>query len=125
MVLFAQTFPVRKSEGRLLLLQNQALGKWRNDYFRSMSDMERVFSVGVSGGVERAVALFVASLVPGVGERHIAARDAAEAARVAEQQEREARASQAEEERHPSDAAGGAGTSETAASTDEDRASKS
>ena len=71
--------------------------------------------------VERAVALFVASLVPGVGERHIAARDAAEAARVAEQQEREARASQAEEERHPSDAAGGAGTSETAASTDEDR----
>ena len=34
--------------------------------------------------VERAVALFVASLVPGVGERHIAAREAAEAARQAE-----------------------------------------
>ncbi|MCJ1402692.1 hypothetical protein MMC11_005913 [Xylographa trunciseda] len=33
--------------------------------------------------IERATALFVASLVPGVGERHIAARDAAEAARQA------------------------------------------
>ncbi|KAL8675577.1 MAG: hypothetical protein Q9168_000089 [Polycauliona sp. 1 TL-2023] len=40
---------------------------------------------------ERAVALFVASLVPGVGERHIAARDAAEARRLGEQREREAR----------------------------------
>ena len=38
---------------------------------------------------ERATALFVASLVPGVGERHIAARDAAEAARLAEERERE------------------------------------
>ena len=70
---------------------------------------------------ERAVALFVASLVPGVGERHIAARDAAEAARAAEQHEREARARQAEEERHQEDAAGRAGTSETVASTNEDR----
>ena len=42
--------------------------------------------------VERAVALFVASLVPCVGERHIAAREAAEAARQAEAQEREERA---------------------------------
>ncbi|KAL8995198.1 MAG: hypothetical protein Q9169_005031 [Polycauliona sp. 2 TL-2023] len=41
---------------------------------------------------ERAVAIFVASLVPGVGERHIAARDAAEARRLEEQREREARA---------------------------------
>lgn len=41
--------------------------------------------------VERATALFVASLVPGVGERHIAARDAAEAARLAEEREREER----------------------------------
>ncbi|KAL9112369.1 MAG: hypothetical protein Q9187_007775, partial [Circinaria calcarea] len=40
---------------------------------------------------ERATALFVASLVPGVGERHIAARDAAEAARLAEEREREER----------------------------------
>ncbi|KAL8715515.1 MAG: hypothetical protein Q9220_000851 [cf. Caloplaca sp. 1 TL-2023] len=40
---------------------------------------------------ERAVALFVASLVPGVGERHIAARDAAEARRLEEEQEREVR----------------------------------
>ncbi len=38
---------------------------------------------------ERAVALFVASLVPGVGERHIAARDAAESARIREERERD------------------------------------
>ena len=48
--------------------------------------------------VERAVALFVASLVPGVGERHIAAREAAEAARQAEAREREERARKEEEE---------------------------
>ena len=42
--------------------------------------------------VERAIALFVASLVPGVGERHIAAREAAEAARQAGVREREERA---------------------------------
>ena len=48
--------------------------------------------------VERAVALFVASLVPGVGERHIAAREAAEAARQAEAREREDRARKAEDE---------------------------
>ena len=49
--------------------------------------------------IERAVALFVASLVPGVGERHIAAREAAEAARQREEQEREERARREEEER--------------------------
>ncbi|KAL9044924.1 MAG: hypothetical protein Q9214_001973 [Letrouitia sp. 1 TL-2023] len=38
---------------------------------------------------ERAAALFIASLVPGIGERHIAARDAAEARRLAEERERE------------------------------------
>jgi len=48
--------------------------------------------------VERAVALFVASLVPGVGERHIAAREAAEAARQAETREREERVRREEEE---------------------------
>lgn len=48
--------------------------------------------------VERAVALFVASLVPGVGERHIAAREAAEAARLAEGRKREERARKEEEE---------------------------
>lgn len=48
--------------------------------------------------VERAVALFVASLVPGVGERHIAAREAAEAARRAEAREREERVRKEEEE---------------------------
>lgn len=46
-------------------------------------------------GVERSVALFVASLVPGVSERHIAARNAAAA--VQENAERE-RANQEEEE---------------------------
>ena len=49
--------------------------------------------------VERAVALFVASLVPGVGERHIAAREAAEAARQAEAREREERARKEEDAR--------------------------
>ena len=51
--------------------------------------------------VERAVALFVASLVPGVGERHIAAREAAEAAeaaRQAEAREREERTRKEEED---------------------------
>lgn len=38
--------------------------------------------------LERAVAIFLASLVPGVGERHIAARDAAEAVRMVEELER-------------------------------------
>ncbi|KAL9597742.1 MAG: hypothetical protein Q9219_004936 [cf. Caloplaca sp. 3 TL-2023] len=47
---------------------------------------------------ERAIALFLASLVPGVGERHIAARDAAEARRVAEEREREAAAEREREE---------------------------
>ncbi|MCJ1475565.1 hypothetical protein MMC13_004228 [Lambiella insularis] len=50
--------------------------------------------------VERAMALFIASLVPGVGERHIAARDAAEAARqAAAQREREEQARREEEAR--------------------------
>ncbi|KAL9103688.1 MAG: hypothetical protein Q9163_001282 [Psora crenata] len=47
--------------------------------------------------IERAVALFVASLVPGVGERHIAAREAAEALRL-ETREREERLRREEEE---------------------------
>lgn len=38
---------------------------------------------------ERAVAIFFASLVPGIGERHIAARDTAEAVRLVEEMERE------------------------------------
>ena len=49
--------------------------------------------------LERALALFVASLVPGVGERHIAARDAAEAARREEERLREENARREEEER--------------------------
>lgn len=49
--------------------------------------------------LERALALFVASLVPGVGERHIAARDAAEAARREEERLREENARREEERR--------------------------
>lgn len=49
--------------------------------------------------LERALALFVASLVPGVGERHIAARDAAEAARREEERLREENARKEEEDR--------------------------
>lgn len=48
---------------------------------------------------ERAVALFIASLVPGVGERHVAATEAAEAARQAQEREREERARREAEER--------------------------
>ncbi|MCJ1269041.1 hypothetical protein MMC22_008929 [Lobaria immixta] len=60
---------------------------------------------------ERAIALFVASLVPGVGERHIAARDAAEAAirerereleREREERERVQRESEENKERNES-----------------------
>ena len=40
---------------------------------------------------ERAIALFLASLAPGVAERHIQARDAAEAARQLHRREREER----------------------------------
>lgn len=50
--------------------------------------------------IERAVALFVGSLVPGFGERHIAARDAAEAIRQAELRQREETARRQEEERN-------------------------
>ena len=50
--------------------------------------------------IERAVALFVGSLVPGFGERHIAARDAAEAIRQAETRQREETARRQEEERN-------------------------
>ncbi|KAL8793133.1 MAG: hypothetical protein Q9195_004245 [Heterodermia aff. obscurata] len=52
--------------------------------------------------VERAVALFVGSLVPGFGERHIAARgaaEAAEAARLVEERRREDATRRSEEER--------------------------
>ena len=74
---------------------------------------------------ERAIALFVASLVPGVGERHIAAREAAEAARQAEAREREERARKEEardrqqgnvrlEDGHTADGAGEGGESSSA-----------
>ena len=54
---------------------------------------------------ERATALFVASLVPGVGERHIAARDAAVAARLAaEREQEEQRRSREESARDDQDA---------------------
>ena len=73
--------------------------------------------------IERAVALFVASLVPGVGERHIAVREAAEAARQAEIRERQDRLRRDEEENRqrqtetPSEAADTGGNSNDLAST--------
>ena len=57
--------------------------------------------------IERAAALFVASLVPGVGERHIAARDAAEAARQAADRGREEQARRDEEAREQAEAVEG------------------
>ena len=48
--------------------------------------------------IERAIALFAASLIPGVGERHIRAREQAEAARQAQAREREERVRMEEEE---------------------------
>ncbi|GMG49127.1 unnamed protein product [Aspergillus oryzae var. brunneus] len=57
--------------------------------------------------VERSLALFVASLVPGVGERHVEVRNAAEAARNAE------RAGEEEEERRrQEEASNGEGVTE-------------
>ena len=62
--------------------------------------------------VERAIALFIASLVPGVGERHIAAREAAEVARQAEARERDEQAlREAAETRRPEEEEGGGGGS--------------
>ncbi|PWY90045.1 hypothetical protein BO70DRAFT_359036 [Aspergillus heteromorphus CBS 117.55] len=45
--------------------------------------------------VERSLALFLASLVPGVGERHVEVRNAAEAARIAEREQEERRQEEA------------------------------
>ncbi|MCJ1394104.1 hypothetical protein MMC18_006982 [Xylographa bjoerkii] len=56
--------------------------------------------------IERATALFVASLVPGVGERHIAAQDAAEAARQAAEREREEQVRRDEEAREQAEIVG-------------------
>jgi hypothetical protein len=53
----------------------------------------------LSRRIERAVLIFAASLVPGVGERHIAARDAAEALRAASERERLEREDREREER--------------------------
>lgn len=64
--------------------------------------------------VERAIALFIASLVPGVGERHIAAREAAEAASLEEERARE----RAEEERLKKEREQQEGHSETSGSND-------
>lgn len=64
---------------------------------------------------ERAIALFIASLVPGVGERHIAAREAAEAASLEEERARE----RAEEERLKKEREQQEGHSETSGSNDQ------
>lgn len=69
---------------------------------------------------ERAIALFIASLVPGVGERHIAAREAAEAARLEEERARE----RAEEERLKKEREEQEGHSETSGSNDREREAK-
>lgn len=61
---------------------------------------------------ERAIALFIASLVPGVGERHIAAREAAEAASLEEERAR----GRAEEERLKKEREQQEGHSETSGS---------
>lgn len=66
---------------------------------------------------ERAIALFIASLVPGVGERHIAAREAAEASRLVEERARE----RAEEERLKKEREEQEGHSETRGSNDRER----
>ena len=70
--------------------------------------------------IERATALFLASLVPGVGERHIAARDAADAARQAAEREREEQARRDEEIREQSEVVdGGNDSNETFVDMDE------
>lgn len=63
---------------------------------------------------ERAIALFIASLVPGVGERHIAAREAAEAASLEAERARE----RAEEERLKEEREQQEGHAETSGSND-------
>lgn len=63
---------------------------------------------------ERAIALFIASLVPGFGERHIAAREAAEAASLEEERARQ----RAEEERLKKEREQQEGHSETSGSND-------
>lgn len=77
--------------------------------------------------VERSAALFIASLVPGVGERHIEVRNAAEAARNAEiaRQEEERRRQEEEEaaaaenpEEHSPGVDDGAGNSDRVSHTD-------
>ncbi|KNG84779.1 hypothetical protein ANOM_006835 [Aspergillus nomiae NRRL 13137] len=57
--------------------------------------------------VERSLALFIASLVPGVGERHVEVRNAAEAARTAERAREEE-----EERRRQEEASNGEGVTE-------------
>lgn len=66
---------------------------------------------------ERAIALFLASLVPGVGERHIAAREAAEAVRLVEERGRE----RAEDERLTKEREEHEEHSETSASNEQER----
>ncbi|KAI9701064.1 MAG: hypothetical protein M1836_001733 [Candelina mexicana] len=58
--------------------------------------------------VERAVAIFVASLIPGVGERHIAAREAADAVRQVEERVRNEEQERREGEERPANAGTGA-----------------
>lgn len=94
-----------------------------NQGVRVQPDREASWAAGLYHNLrrmERSAALFIASLVPGVGERHIEVRNAAEAARNAEiarqeeerrRQEEEAAVAENPEEHSPG-VAGGADNSE-------------
>lgn len=101
-----------------------------NQGVRVQPDREASWAAGAYHNlrrVERSAALFIASLVPGVGERHIEVRNAAEAARNAEiaRQEEERRRQEEEEaaaaenpEEHSPGVDDGAGNSDRVSHTD-------
>lgn len=66
-------------------------GNGNNNDGTNQPDQNRAFTGGAQGGfrrIERAFALFIASLIPGLGERQVEVRNAAEeAARIAREQE--------------------------------------
>lgn len=89
----------QEAADRMLQERQNRAESWTRQYIRT---------------AERAIALFIASLVPGVGERHIAAREAAEAASLEEERARE----RAEEERLKKEREQQEGHSETSGSND-------
>lgn len=94
---------------------------------RQRNERNNSWFMETSRRIERAVALFFASLVPGVGERHIRARNEAEAARQAAERARQEtqdaeQASQAGVEASNSDQVhGGTNAGGEARAADEDR----